>query len=389
MKILYLEWNSYANEYIKKELLRRGYELNIFKIPENEDTRTSTSLTEKILYALIDFNADFCFSLNYYPTAAIACKAYNKKYVSWTYDSPYIQLYSRTIEYPTNYAFIFDKSEFENLKRLGVNRVFYLPMAAPSDEFDKIILSFEDKRKYSSDILMIGSMYTEKKHQLMRHFDKIDDYARGYIDSLINTQKNIFGMDIIEPALNDDIIKRLQKSAPLTASGDGLESLSWTYSKYFLQRELTKIERAQYLKALSEKYSVTLYTNEPTPNLPKVINKGKIDYYKEMPKAMKCAKLNLNITLRSIVTGIPLRAMDILAAGGFLLTSYQEDLFDFFEADKDFVYYDSLSSLMEIAGFYLSHEKERQDIALNGYEKAKKYHSLKNRFDEIEKIIFP
>ena len=34
------------------------------------------------------------------------------------------------------------------------------------------------------------------------------------------------------------------------------------------------------------------------------------------------SKVNLNITLRNIKTGIPLRALDIMGAGGFLLTNY-------------------------------------------------------------------
>ena len=44
-----------------------------------------------------------------------------------------------------------------------------------------------------------------------------------------------------------------------------------------------------------------------------------------MPLVFQNSKINLNITLRSIKNGIPLRAIDIMGAGGFLLTNYQND----------------------------------------------------------------
>lgn len=387
MKILYLEWNSFGNDYIKSALINRGYELVIFELPSDEDTRSNESLSQKIVCKAIENRVNFAFSLNYFPVAAIACKALNIKYVSWTYDSPYIRLYSLTIEYPTNYAFIFDYSEYLRFKKLGINTVYYLPMAACTEVFDTVKITENDHKKYDADIAMIGSTYNEKKHRLIRHFDKIDDYAKGYTDSLLLMQKGIFGTDIIEPALTEDIVSRLQKSAPMTQSGDGLETLAWTFSKYFLARELTRIERHEYLDALSNKFKVTLYTHEPTPELPHVNNKGELDYYTQMPQVIKCAKINLNITLRSIVTGIPLRAMDILGCGGFLLTSYQADMESFFESGKDYIYYDSLNSLMESCEYYLNHESERLDIASNGYKKAKKYHNLNSRLDDIEAII--
>lgn len=64
------------------------------------------------------------------------------------------------------------------------------------------------------------------------------------------------------------------------------------------------------------------------------MNKGPIDYYNEMPYVFNNSRINLNITLRSIKSGIPLRAMDICGAGGFLLSNYQADFYDFLLREK-------------------------------------------------------
>ena len=45
-----------------------------------------------------------------------------------------------------------------------------------------------------------------------------------------------------------------------------------------------------------------------------------------MPLIFRESKINLNITLRSITSGMPLRALDIMGAGGFLLSNYQQEL---------------------------------------------------------------
>ena len=103
----------------------------------------------------------------------------------------------------------------------------------------------------------------------------------------------------------------------------------------------------------------------------------------EAPLCYAGAKINLNISLRSIVNGIPLRCFDIMGCGGFLLSSYQADSLSFFTPDEDFVYYDSYEDLMTKCEYYLSHEKERLEIARNALEKVKQYHTYDVRIDEM------
>ena len=53
----------------------------------------------------------------------------------------------------------------------------------------------------------------------------------------------------------------------------------------------------------------------------------------------------------------------------------------------DYVYYTDYEDLMEKVEYYLSHEKERKEIARNGYENVKKNHTYRNRVDAIMEII--
>ena len=69
---------------------------------------------------------------------------------------------------------------------------------------------------------------------------------------------------------------------------------------------------------------------------------GTVDYSTDMNKVFKLSKINLNITLPSIRSGIPLRALDIMGAGGFLLTDYRMDFSDVIEPGIDMVCYTSI-----------------------------------------------
>ncbi|MCR5012862.1 MAG: DUF3880 domain-containing protein [Lachnospiraceae bacterium] len=384
MKILTLKWDCFGYTHIRNAFKLAGFELCELDFPTREEsTKNSEALANMVVKAIIENKADVVFSFNYFPVAAIAAAACKVKYISWTYDSPYILLYSKTIELPTNYAFVFDKNEYLNLRNKGAETVYYLPMAADTDYFDNIGINDAEREKYSADITLIGSMYTEAKHNLIRHFNGLDDYTAGYLDGIMNIQKQIYGASILEKSLTPEIIKNIQKVCPMYESGDGIEDASWVLANYFVARKITAIERQELVSALSKKYSVALYTPEETPSLPHVDNRGTVEYYKDSPKAIKCAKINLNITLRSIVNAIPLRAFDIMGCGGFLLTNYQADFEDYFIPGTDYVYFESKEDLIEKAGYYLEHEDERLAIANSGYQKIREYHNFNVRVSEI------
>ena len=116
-------------------------------------------------------------------------------------------------------------------------------------------------------------------------------------------------------------------------------------------------------------------------------NIGSADYYMEMPYIFHDSKINLNITLRSIRNGIPLRCMDIMANGGFLLTNFQSDFLYHFVPDEDFVYYESEKDLLHKIDYYLSHDKERRAIAESGHAKVCKYHNYDTIWNQILEIV--
>ena len=200
-------------------------------------------------------------------------------------------------------------------------------------------------------------------------------------------QKRIYGEFLLEKAIVPEIMEDMMAHCPLEVNEDGFERLEWVYAHYFLARQVTALERTEILNLLSKKYQVDLYTYEETRELPGVRNRGTAEVMKEAPMIYRCSKINLNITLKSILTGIPLRSFEIMGNKGFLLSNYQEDYLEFFIDGEDFIYYTDYEDLETKTEYYLSHEKERKEIAENGYRKVKREHTYRKRVNEIMDVI--
>lgn len=383
-----MEWKSLGQTDIVEEFVRRGWTVDFYPFPrEEENTRLNNELCEKIVRTIAGSNYDFVFSFNYFPVISIACNACKVKYVSWTFDSPFIQLFSNTVNYPYNYVFIFDRGTCRKLWDRGINTVYYLPMAAPVSRYDSYKVTKQMQEIYATDISFIGSTYKEKKNRFYDRLGAISDGTKGYLEGLIQAQKNIYGDFILERLLTSEVMQDLVEHCPLVVNQDGFEKLEWVYANYFLARHITAIEREEVLQRLSAEHKVDLYTYEQTPFLPQVRNRGTAEVMKEAPMIYRCSKINLNISLKSILTGIPLRAFEIMGSGSFLISNFQEDFFEYFNQGEDFVCYTSYEDLLNKTEYYLSHEKERKEIADNGYRKVKENHTYSQRIDTIIEMI--
>ena len=378
--ILFIEWTSFGNVAMKQAFEKMGYTVEGYRLEHKRiDTRLDMEYTEALVKHLMTKSYFCVFSFNYFPIVAMACKACKVPYVSWTYDSPFIQLYSKTLEYDTNYAFVFDSGTCNELSRKGLH-TYYLPMAVPMDCYKGILQDMVKGRKYTGVISFVGAMYSESYNNMFRHLKDLDSYEKGYVDALLNAQKNIYGVNFLESVLkaNPTVFEKIQQVCPVFARGDGIESAEWTLANYFLSRKVTAIERNEIMQLLGEHYPVNLYTTEPT-NIKGVRYCGIADYNTVAPLVYANSKINLNISLRSIHTGIPLRAFDIMGCGGFMITNFQEDFLRHFEPDEDVVFYSSYEELVDKVEYYLNHDEERNRIARNARHKVEAEHTYLHR----------
>ena len=386
MKILFFEWKNFGKEDVIDSLHNLGHEV-LCITSELIHMRNSNEF-DLLFEESIGLNSFDCvFTFNYSPIISNNCNKRNLKYIALIYDSPLVSLYSYTIINPCNYVFTFDSAQYLEFKKNGIHTIHYIPLAVNTNRLDKMQLSQDIIDKFSSDISFVGSMYNEK-HNLYDRLENLKPYTRGFLDGIIAAQQKIYGYFFIENLLKGPILNDMISSLEYNTNYDGVETQAYIYANYFIARKIAELERKNLLTSISAQFDTKLYTPNSTPDMPNIKNMGPVDYYDTMPYIFKCSKINLNITLRSIRNGIPLRAMDIMGAGGFLLTNYQYDFLEYFIPGEDFNYYDSEEDLLSKSKYYLSHETERIQILQNAHGKIKEFHSYEKRFQDIFNIVF-
>lgn len=387
MKIIFCRWKSICETGITNAFNRLGHTLLTMDRPFESVDYDKGYLNE--LATLIKANADTdcVFSVNFQPIIARVCKVFKLPYISWTVDCPSFSLYSETIKYPTNRIFLLDRMQTEKFSPLNPDCIFHMPLGCDLESWDNVTLTPEDHKQYDCDISFIGSLYSEKCRYNSIEKD-LPDYIKGYVDGLINAQRNVYGYNFIEDSISDEWAKEFKKYANwIPLAEDYIEDVRGIVADTYLGYKCTEQERIHTLSAISEYFNIDLYTLSDTSMLPKINNRGGADSVTMMPKIIKCSKINLSMTNRPIRTGIPLRVFDILGSGGFLLSNYQSEIPEHFIPGEDLVLYDSIPDMLNKIDYYLTHDDERQQIATNGYKKVKNFHSYEIKLQKILEYV--
>lgn len=384
MKILLYRWKVFNQDDVKSAIEYFGHEVHDYtETVIDKDDETGFKLRDYAELRQVFSAYDCVFSLNYFPHVSDLCEELGKKYIAWTVDSPLISLYHQSLFNKCNYIFIFDRFYCEELKNLGAEHVWYLPLAVNCSRVDRITgsLTSEERNKWHSEVSFVGGMYHRNSYDEIK--DRLPEYLRGYFDAAMAAQMEIYGDSIFDKVLTVDILEKLCELIDFKQDERAFSDIALVFSSTFLGFKLANIERVQILNKLAKHFPTDLYTDDPDKELIGVNLKSAVNYMTDMPKVFNCSRININPVMRNIRTGIPLRAWDIVGAGGFLMTSFQLEYMDFFENGKDYVYYESHDDLLRKTEYYLNHEDERAQITRNGHEKAVKFHSYEKRMEFI------
>ena len=324
---------------------------------------------------------DFCFSINYFPEISMLCNANNIKYISWGYDCPFnVRDIEKTLGNPCNYVFCFDRIQAQAYRNQGFDTVYHLPLGINAKRYENIRLSSEQSSKYGSQVSFIGSLY-EGQYPAITEIST--DYAKGYMDAVINSQLQLYGAYILNDVIDKRFVEAMNKHFK-ELQPDTKFQLDKAALVHVLDQETSRRERLLLLNLLGSRFDTKLYSRQDYPVLRGVQCMGPVNYYREMPYVFAASDINLNISVKGIQSGVPQRAFDILASGGFLLSNYQQELVELFSYGEEMVVYESLEDAVEKCNFYLSNQELRGKIARKGRERVLTEH---NMVDKIRYMI--
>ena len=352
-------------------LVKSGYHVAEYRSSFDKydfDEKNISSLKKKIDNDVS--KPDAIFSFNYFPDVSRVALEKGIPYISWVYDNPHLTLESVTLGNETNRVFLFDSSQVEKYRSFGINNIFYSPLPA------KIVQN--KNNNYNHDVTFVGTMYDGDKDQYGM-IKNVPDKLKGRLDGIITAQHLINGCDIV-----DDAIKGIEpeiRKYIRTALGDNYRKSDIDIFADIMRKRVTMYDRIRAMQLLGRNFKMDLYCEKDHPELPaKYMG---IVSNNDLPALMNSSRINLNISLRSIRKGIPLRVMQILGAGGFCLTDHKEDMNDLFEDGRDIAWFSCEEEMLDKCDYYLKHEDERKQIAERGQETAARKLSYEKLMGDI------
>lgn len=382
MNILYFSWaeNSAADMIETLQLLGHSIFIELHELSFYFSEEFSQNVSS--IFAMQSY--DCIFTFNFIPAISDAAMTLHIPYLCWVYDCPHVTLYSNSLRNSCNYIFLFDRIMQQEVLSHDAPHAYHQPLAINTRRLSEH-LSLSDSRdyffplSYRHDISFVGSLYEKTTYERLKN---ASPHLKGYLDGIIAAQKQVWGANLISAALSSERVNEIYRTLPLHSSSDEFITPKDVYTSV-IQKQITSEERIEIINFLSDMTPVALYTASDTSLCPNALPMGIVSYTSQMPDVFHTSKINLNITLRSITSGIPLRAIDILGCGGFLLSNYQPELCEYFTPDEDFVYFEDLADLEQKVSYYLTHDKEREAIAYHGYQTAIRQFSYPNQVQHI------
>lgn len=383
MRILFCQWDSICEEDMEQALRALQIDVLVWK-HEISHVDYDTEYMNILIQRVLEESVDYVFSVNFVPIIARACQILRVRYISWTVDSPLFQLNSAVLSSPYNRIFLFDYRMYEQYYPKAPANIYYLPLAGNPDKYDAIIdtMTTEEAERYSHDVCFVGSLYTEKCPY--NQIKNIPPHLDGYVHGMIMAQHMVGSTNILYESMSKECKEFFDKIVAEENLGTDYDvDYKEVTANHYLGIKCSEVERKRFLFLLSQEFDTYLYTLSDTREIPNVHNMGVADSRTMMPKIFRQSRINLNMTARTIRTGLSQRVFDVMAAGGFLLTNRQLEVTEYFQDGVELATFDTEEELMEKVRYYLEHEEERQAVARAGYEAVRREHTFVTRFRQM------
>ena len=370
MKILYVYGLSTEKNIVQT---LRKLQCDVMEYPEVQDT---SNMDEEKINALVAYVKEHVIthlmSIHLIYNVAVAAYWAGIKYISVIWDAPYLKAYTVMGTLDNIWYSAFDKLDAERMRQGGCPHVMYQPLSVNRENILAWKKRFLAKRRYIHDISLIANLYEDNAYD--RCLDLLPENMQAYFRSIFEEAAFKWdGVNRVYGKTGQEILEYMKLVSPTLKINNpyNVEDVRYFEAMYLI-RKLANIERVCVLNLLAEDHDVYLYTYSEVDEtlMPKVHRRPPVQVGEATSFIYAGTKINLNIALKGIEGGTTQRIMDIMGAGGFVLTNYCEETAELFEEDKEIVMFRTPEELIQKVDYYLEHEEEREQIARAGHEKA-------------------
>ena len=382
LKVLVIDTGYFLNQEIYRALDNLGHQAAFFSL-ENSDYGASDTVP-RLLAAVAAFKPDFVLTVNHLGLDAkgILTNLLNRLKIplaSWFVDSPVLVLRHSQGNVSDNCSiFVWDQDYVAPVRALGFEHVHYLPLATDDSVFKPCRLSPNPLAHLNCDLSFVGNSMADSVKQSAARINLpselhpwVDNLSRRFIKAPDKTPgRLIFDNEGCDSAYLGSLPRQLQNE---------LEALiTW---------RSTQLYRSEVLLGLGELAPTIVgdhgWSGLLGHNSFKLM--PQLDYYRQLPLFYPLSKVNLNITSTQMKTGLNQRIFDIPACNAFVLTDYRKQIEQAFDVGREIVCYSHPEEALDLARFYVRHDRERAKISERARTRVLAQHTYKHRLHDLIK----
>lgn len=267
---------------------------------------------------------------------------------------------------------IFESAHAQELTRLGVPNVLYVPMAAADDDFDTTPLPEPDAGPVLAFMGHPASSWFRSEQPVLPWQLQAGLTAAAVRADMPDVAYHDIYYDLYgfaaPPLGNDDAATRARKAADYYNN-------KFVYNAYLAVKQRDRFARflKRKLGDLFELVGDHWMQVHGLPHTPRVWD------MKALHERMRRVPICLNMMKGNIESGLIIRHFEITAYGGFMLTYPTPELPSFFEVGSECAIFHSEHDLLEKIHHYLDHADERREIAIAGQRRTLAEHLYSHR----------
>lgn len=384
MRILYLVTNSRFDVSVCKSFKELGQDIMEFRPGQEVCKKDFTVLSETNRYSLAEVlqkrDYDIVFSLSYIHEVSVFCNMLGVIYLSWVMEYPNMDLYRNSVVNDCNCFFVSDRNEMERLQSIGAKNVFYLPAAYGGEPGREIVW-----KEAGYPVSFIGQIRDKITEGPFGSDSLLSPESQGYMDGMVQCQRIVYGMDILQKGVPNYVLEELKNKYPLNLPADVTGDLWNIYKTKWMWDQVTNQERKVILQKNYK--DITAFSGQKLSEEILYHVETYPETEQERKEIIEASNINLYITHRQEQQSVPWQIFEIMSYGGFLITNYHSGMLDLFEPGKEFAYFEDEKDLELKLRIYLSNETRRKEIAQNAYQKIKNEHLIIHRVREIVSIL--
>jgi spore maturation protein CgeB len=289
--------------------------------------------------------------------------------VSWYVDSPAIIL--SLYDGPRSdlaFIFVWDPTYIPEVRSLGFERVFPLPLAT-----DPEIFSPERAKGNGgpSPVAFVGNSLVGSVQQKLVRLPQGQDFQE-----LFNRLSQVFNPLHIRN-LDSLLAAEGLRDEPLL---HGLDRQGRSDLQAGLLWQATLAYRLACVRKLAP-FEPVIYGDQGWRELvgQDFVLRPEVNYYDELPGVYGGTAINFNATSLQMKAAVNQRVFDAPAAGGFLLTDFREQLTELFDVKEEVAHFTDPGEIPDLVRFYLGRPHMRRQMTAKARRRVLAEHTYRHR----------